>query len=54
LKLNRSARHAIDRAKARLGEDAFRLASERGARLNLAEARAYIINAWGNMARQSS
>jgi hypothetical protein len=54
LKLDRSARSAVSKAKERLGEGAFELAATRGSRFDLAEARKYIIDAWRNIARQSS
>jgi predicted ATPase/class 3 adenylate cyclase len=54
LKLDRSARNAVSKAKERLGEGAFELAAARGSRFDLAEARTYIIDAWRNIARQSS
>jgi hypothetical protein len=54
LKLNRSARNAVSKAKERLGEGAFELAAARGSRFDLAEARKYIIDAWRNIACQSS
>jgi hypothetical protein len=54
LKLDRSARSAVEKAKDRLGERAFELAATRGSRFDLAEARTYIIDLWRSMARQSS
>jgi len=49
LKLDRAARNAVDKAKARLGADAFELAAARGSRFDLAEARRYIIDVWRGM-----
>jgi predicted ATPase/class 3 adenylate cyclase len=49
LKLDRAARNAVDKARARLGESAFDLASARGSRFDLAEARRYIIDVWRGM-----
>jgi predicted ATPase/class 3 adenylate cyclase len=51
LKLDRSARSAVDKAKDRLGDSAFELAAARGSRLDLAEARTYIIDLWRDMRR---
>ena len=49
LKLDRAARNAVEKARARLGEDAFELAAARGSRFDLAEARRYIIDVWRGM-----
>jgi predicted ATPase/class 3 adenylate cyclase len=54
LKLGRSARNAVNKAKDSLGEIAFELAAARGSRFDVAEARAYIINVWGSTERQSN
>jgi len=54
LKLDKSARAAVNRANERLGDSAFELAAERGSQLDLAEARTYIINVFGGMGRQPS
>lgn len=54
LKLDRSARSAVDQARDRLGDSAFALAAARGSRFDLAEARTYIIDVWRGMPRQSS
>jgi len=52
LKLDRSARAAVGKAKDRLGDSAFELAAARGSRFDLAEARTYIIDVLGGMGRQ--
>jgi hypothetical protein len=52
LKLDRSARNAVNTAKDRLGESAFGLAAARGSRFDVAEARTYIIDVWGGMGRR--
>jgi hypothetical protein len=54
LKLDKSARAAVNRANERLGDSAFELAAEHGSQLDLAEARTYIINVFGGMGRQPS
>jgi len=54
LKLDRSARNAVNQAKDRLGDRAFELAAARGSRFDLAEARKYIIDVWGGIGRRSS
>jgi predicted ATPase/class 3 adenylate cyclase len=54
LKLDRSARNAVDKAKERLGDQAFELAAARGSRFELADLRTYIINVWGGMEHQTS
>src|SRR6516225_4487277 len=46
LKLDRAARNAVEKAKAKLGEASFELAAERGSRFDPAEARRYIIDVW--------
>ena len=54
LKLDRSARNGVDKAKNKLDDNAFELAAARGSRFDVAEARAYIINVWRRMERQSN
>ena len=54
LKLDKSARNAVSKAKERLGDIAFDSAAARGSRFDLAEARTYIIDAWRSLGRQSS
>ncbi|SDS98143.1 Predicted ATPase [Bradyrhizobium canariense] len=54
LKLDRSAREAVNKAKERLGSIAFELAAARGSKFDLAEARTYIVDLWGSMERQSN
>jgi predicted ATPase/class 3 adenylate cyclase len=54
LKLDRSARNAVTKSKARLGDIAFELAAARGSRFDLAQVRAHIISVWGSMGQQSS
>jgi len=58
LKLDRSARNAVEKAKARLGNPAFESATTLGSRFDPAEARRYIIEAWrsvlANRARPAS
>ena len=49
LKLDRSARNAVEKAKARLGDPAFESAAALGSRFDPAEARRYIIEAWRRM-----
>jgi len=49
LKLDRAARNAVDKARARLGDDTFELTAARGSRFDLAEARRYIIDVWRGM-----
>jgi predicted ATPase/class 3 adenylate cyclase len=49
LKLDRAARNAVDKAKARLGEAAFDLAAARGSQFDLVGARRYIIDVWQAM-----
>ena len=46
LKLDRSTRNAIKKARASLGEKAFNLAAARGSRFDPAEARRYVIEVW--------
>ncbi len=46
LKLDKSTRNAVEKAKARVGESVFELAAARGSHFDLAEARRYIIDAW--------
>ncbi len=53
LKLDRSARNTVNKARDRLGDSAFELAAARGSRFDVAEARAYIINVWRSTERQS-
>ncbi|SHK66316.1 ATP-binding protein [Bradyrhizobium lablabi] len=53
LRLDRSARNAVHKAKDRLGDGSFELAAARGSRFDLAEARTYIIDLWRSMGRQS-
>ena len=50
LKLDRSARNAVEKAREKLGDSAFELAAERGSRFDPAEARRYIIDVWRGMA----
>jgi predicted ATPase/class 3 adenylate cyclase len=52
LKLNKSARTAVSKAKERMDESAFELAAARGSRFDLPEARTYIIDALGRMGRR--
>jgi hypothetical protein len=54
LKLDRSSRDAVNKARERLGEHAFDLATARGYRFDVAEARTYIIDSWKGMSHQSS
>jgi hypothetical protein len=54
LKLDRSSRNAVDKAKERLGERAFDPALAGGSRFDVTEARTYIINLWKGMRRQPS
>jgi hypothetical protein len=54
LKLDRSARNAVDKAKERLGDQAFELAAARGSRFELADLRTYIIDVWGRMEHRTS
>jgi predicted ATPase/class 3 adenylate cyclase len=54
LKLDRSARNAVTKSKARLGDIAFELAAARGSRFDLAQVRAHIIGVWGSVGQQSS
>jgi predicted ATPase/class 3 adenylate cyclase len=54
LKLDRTAREAVNKAWERLGDRAFELAAARGSRFDLAEARTYIIDVWGSIKRQSN
>ena len=54
LKLDRSSRDAVNKARERLGEQAFDLATARGYRFDVAEARTYIIDSWKGMSPQSS
>jgi hypothetical protein len=54
LKLDRSARNAVNIAKARLGDSAFEQAAARGSRFDLADTRNYILNIWGKMEPQLS
>jgi predicted ATPase/class 3 adenylate cyclase len=54
LKLDRSARNAVNIAKARLGDSAFEQAAARGSRFDLADTRNYILNIWGKMEPQFS
>jgi len=49
LKLDKAARNAVEKAKARLGDSLFELAAARGSQFDLAEARRYIIDAWRGM-----
>jgi hypothetical protein len=49
LKLDRSARNAVEKAKGRLGNPAFESATTLGSRFDPAEARRYIIEAWRRM-----
>jgi predicted ATPase/class 3 adenylate cyclase len=49
LKLDRSARNAVETARQKLGQPAFELAAERGSRFDPAEARRYIIDVWRGM-----
>jgi predicted ATPase/class 3 adenylate cyclase len=49
LKLDKAARNAVEKAKARLGDSVFELAAARGSQFDLAEARRYIIDAWRGM-----
>jgi predicted ATPase/class 3 adenylate cyclase len=46
LKLDKVARDAVEKGRAKLGDSVFELAAARGSRLNLAETRRYIIDAW--------
>jgi hypothetical protein len=54
LRLDRSARNAVNTARDRMGESAFELAAARGLRFDLAEARSYIIGVWGILEPQSN
>jgi tetratricopeptide (TPR) repeat protein len=54
LKLDRTARNAVNEARDRLGDSAFELAAARGSLFDVAEARTYIINVWESMGRRSS
>jgi hypothetical protein len=54
LKLDRTAREAVNKARERLGDTAFELAATRGSRFDLAEARTYIVDIWGSMKRWSN
>jgi predicted ATPase/class 3 adenylate cyclase len=54
LKLDRSARNAVNKSKERLGDIAFELAAARGSKFDLTQARTYIIDVWGSMGQQSS
>jgi predicted ATPase/class 3 adenylate cyclase len=49
LKLDRSARNAVEKARAELGNTAFEIAAEGGSRFDPAEARRYIIDVWRGM-----
>jgi len=49
LKLDKAARNAVEKAKARLRDSVFELAAARGSQFDLAEARRYIIDAWRGM-----
>ena len=49
LKLDRSARNAVEKAREKLGDTAFELAAERGSHFDPAEARRYIIQVWRSM-----
>jgi predicted ATPase/class 3 adenylate cyclase len=53
LKLDRSARNAVNKAKDRLGDSAFELATARGSRFDLATVRTYILDVFAGMGRQS-
>ena len=46
LKLDRTARNAVEQSKARMGDNAFAAAAARGSRFGPADARRYIIEAW--------
>ena len=52
LKLDRSARNAVNKVKDRLGDSAFEQAAARGSRFDLADTRNYILNVWGSMEPQ--
>jgi predicted ATPase/class 3 adenylate cyclase len=52
LKLDRSARNAVNKAKDRLGDSAFEQAAARGSRFDLADTRNYILKVWRNMGPQ--
>jgi predicted ATPase/catalase/class 3 adenylate cyclase len=54
LKLDRSARNAVNIAKERLGDVAFESATARGSKYDLARVRKYITDVWGSMGQQSS
>jgi hypothetical protein len=54
LKLDRSARNAVNEARDRLGDATFELAAARGSQFDVAEARTYIINVWESMGRRRS
>jgi len=49
LKLDRTARNAVEKSQARLGNDAFESAATLGSRFDPAQARRYIIEAWRRM-----
>lgn len=49
LKLDKVARNAVEKGRARLGDSVFESAAARGSRFNLAETRRYIIDAWRGM-----
>jgi predicted ATPase/class 3 adenylate cyclase len=49
LRLDRSARNAVNTARDRMGESEFELAAARGSRFGLAESRTYIMGVWGGM-----
>jgi hypothetical protein len=46
LRLDRTTRNAVEKARAKLGEGAFAEAAARGSRFDPAEARRYIIEVW--------
>ena len=54
LKLDRSSRNVVDKAKERMGEQAFDPAFTRGSRFDVTEARTYIINVWKGMRHRPS
>jgi predicted ATPase/class 3 adenylate cyclase len=49
LKLDRSARNAVEKTREKLGDAAFELAAERGSRFDPGEVRRYIIEVWHRM-----
>lgn len=51
LKLDKSARNAVNKVKDRFGDHLFELAAARGSRFDLAEVRNYIMNIWRDMGR---